>query len=184
MMEDGSNSVKSLLDLLKSTQDPSTSSEAGLSRKPWSPSHEAYDPLNPSHASSSRTPQRQSSFPSAPLPSPPTSSVNPIQRQLDDLLASLKNPPGSQSSSSSAFGGAKHNLIEPWGPVRKQQKFDHASLPAVLDSPSIGRTPSAESVTPKKREKGWDTMSFTKALPVISDLLQDEGFKRDVKKAG
>jgi len=187
--QDGQNSVKSLLALLQSTQD-------GGSATP--PDNDAPAHHNPRHAqhgsSSSYDPHRpgQTSSYAASYPARPISSVNPTQRQLDDLLASLKNPPPA-TSSSSAFDGSRNSLIEPFGPIgkraRQEMGFDPLSLgPAVpasdahAESSKPGHSGAAHAS--RRGEKEWDEMGYTRALPIISELLEDEGFTKELKRVG
>jgi len=108
--------------------------------------------------------------------------VNPTQRQLDDLLASLNTPP---VPGSSAFDGARNRLIEPFGPI-KSKSFDHTSLAPVhapdTQTPASTRVGGSGDTGARRGEKDWDEMGYTKALPVISGLLEDEGVKKELKK--
>ena len=103
--------------------------------------------------------------------------MNPTQRQLDDLLASLNTPP---SCSSSAFSGARNRLIEPFGPIKKRS-YDHTSLDPV-QTPDAPITRVGRGAENRRGEKDWDEMGYTKALPIISGLLDDEEVKKELKK--
>lgn len=174
--------------LLQSTQD------GGSATPPESDTPPQQDPRYGHHGSSSSyDPARpgQTSAYHPGQPSRPISSVNPTQRQLDDLLASLKNPPSANAASSSAFDGSRNSLIEPFGPIgkraRQEKGFDPNALgPAVssadphAESSSAGRSRAAYAA--RRGEKEWDEMGYTKALPILSELLEDEGFKKELKR--
>jgi hypothetical protein len=85
-------------------------------------------------------------------------------KQLNDLLSSLNKTPSSPSSEGNT--SVRRQLIEPFGPV--------STLPS--SSPKTS-TPTDESQRADIRE-----LSFTKALPIISTLLSDDGFKSEVRR--
>lgn len=183
--------MKHLLALLQSTQDapldsappgPSASSSHGQS-------HQAgYDPHQPIHSD-----LRGNGAPNSALPS---------QRQLDDLLSSLNGPAAGPSRPS---GSARKHLIEPFGPLAEVSRFPQ-SLPASTPSSNsngaeyrdaswASRRESTDRDTPagpslghahdpkgKGREEGFETMPFSKALPLISGLLEDEDFRKELRK--
>lgn len=188
--------MKNLLALLQSTQDapldsappgPSASSSGAAVRH--GQSHQAgYDPHQPIHS------LRGNGAPNSALPS---------QRQLDDLLSSLNGP--AAAGPSRPNGSARKHLIEPFGPLAEVSRFPH-TLPASTPSsnsndaeyrdaswasrresadggnsagPTRGHAPDPKG---KGREEGFETMPFSKALPLISGLLGDEDFKKELRK--
>lgn len=186
--QDGQNSVKSLLALLQSTQDGGAATPPESDGPPRSESR--YDQHGPSGPYDPHRPGQPSTYAPA-YPARPISSVNPTQRQLDDLLASLKNPPAANAATSSAFDGSRSSLIEPFGPIgqraRQEKGFDPLALGPAVPTPE----PHAESSTArrgsashaaKRGEKEWDEMGYAKALPIISELLEDEAFKKELKR--
>lgn len=113
-------------------------------------------------------------------------SVNPTQRQLDELLASLQqnNNPARETGRPQG-GGGRRDLISPFGPLQRQKSgsFDHTSLAPVTSDIEADRRPHEERRQSGERSgEGWDTMSFTRALPIISKLLEEEAFKMELKK--
>ncbi|OCF57624.1 hypothetical protein L486_05084 [Kwoniella mangroviensis CBS 10435] len=180
------NSVHSLLALLRSAQDgttPATSSSV--------PAQSTYPPVYTTNGNGSG---------SGPVTRP---NVNvPTKRQLDDLLSSLNDRP--QPTPPKAESPSQRHLIEPFGPVGEtpspsKSPYDPLQSPNRRQSTSntntntgeYGRRASTSKVTPprKKRkpservdEDGYSTMSFSKALPILSELLEDEGFKLELKK--
>ncbi|RSH82281.1 hypothetical protein EHS25_005991 [Saitozyma podzolica] len=144
------NSVQSLLALLRTTQDSPASQTAAPT--PGTLPH--YPP------------------PSASTRPDPSVSGVPSQRQLNDLLHSLNSrgtaaaqtPSTSSlqaedSQYSSAFGGARHNLIEPFGPVGRTS--DPSRLPY---DPQIRTTPPKTPPADKARSGSFGrSNSATKA---------------------
>jgi hypothetical protein len=183
--------VKNLLALLQSTQDtPLDSAPPGQSASSsHGQSHQAgYDPHQPIHSD-----LRGNSAPNSGLPS---------QRQLDDLLSTLNGPAAGPSRPS---GSARKHLIEPFGPLAEVSRFPQA-LPASAPSSNsndaeyrdaswASRRESADGGSSaglthghahdrkgKGRDEGFETMPFSKALPIISDLLGSEDFKKELRK--
>ncbi|ORY35698.1 hypothetical protein BCR39DRAFT_28368 [Naematelia encephala] len=129
----------------------------------------------------------------------PQSTV-PSKRQLDDLLSSLNQPapaPAPASSTQSAFLGARRNLIEPFGPVSNQPQppprqfystpSDDVERENAVAGPSSLR--SSEKLSRGKKhprdrrdEEGYAEMSFAKALPILTELLSEEEFKRELRR--
>jgi hypothetical protein len=67
--------------------------------------------------------------------------------------------------------------------------FDPLSLgPAVpasdahAESSKPGHSGAAHAS--RRGEKEWDEMGYTRALPIISELLEDEGFTKELKSVG
>jgi hypothetical protein len=118
------------------------------------------------------------------------------------------------SQYSSAFGGARHNLIEPFGPVGQTSGPSRLPYdPQIRTTPpktppaekarsgSFGRSNSAikadaagnrisEVDAGKGKGKGralpgdpeYGVMGFKDALPVLTELLADDGFLRELRK--
>ncbi|KAL1408527.1 hypothetical protein Q8F55_005339 [Vanrija albida] len=96
---------------------------------------------------------------------PPASSSNnnvPSSKAISDLLAQLK--PDSAPAPASAFDGPRHGLIDPFGPVARE--------PA-----DKGKRKASDAADDDKAE--W---SFTRCLPVLTELLRDDEFVKEVKK--
>ncbi|WWC71390.1 uncharacterized protein I206_105345 [Kwoniella pini CBS 10737] len=179
--DNSASSVNSLLALLRSAQDGSTPS--------ISPSTSSQNPTQPSH----RSPiQAQTSSTKPNIPS---------KRQLDDLLSSLN---------ARAPTGKQERLIEPFGPVGEitspskplydpQNQYSSSSRPqSDTSADNFGRkgkqsternanntpTPPKTKLKPFERinEQGYAFISFSKALPILSELLEDDNFKIELKK--
>lgn len=66
--------------------------------------------------------------------------------------------------------------------------FDPNALgPAVGDHAesswaSAGPARKGKEGTDRRGQKEWDEMGYTMALPVLSGLLQDEGFRKELKR--
>ncbi|KAK8854631.1 hypothetical protein IAR55_003370 [Kwoniella newhampshirensis] len=165
--QSGDSSVQSLLALLRSTQDTPTSS-----------------------TDSSATPTAAASTSYRHQPSIPS------KRQLDDLLTSLNARPPPVPSRSSSGSNQKH-LIEPFGPVGiapgpSKSPYD----PQIAGGSDVAPLSSAAqegrrngSVDGKRRlpkdrsgEEGYGQLGFGKALPVLTELLQDETFRSELRK--
>jgi hypothetical protein len=189
--------VKNLLALLQSTQDaprdsapPGPSASSSGAAVLHGQSHQAgYDPHQPIHSDLRSNGARNSALPS--------------QRQLDDLLSSLNGPAAAGPSRPS--GSARKHLIEPFGPLAEVSRFPQA-LPASAPSSNsndaeyrdaswASRRESADGGSSaglthghahdrkgKGRDEGFETMPFSKALPIISDLLGSEDFKKELRK--
>ncbi|WWD02205.1 hypothetical protein V865_000243 [Kwoniella europaea PYCC6329] len=180
------NSVHSLLALLRSAQDGTSFATSSSV-----PAQSTYPPNSTTTGNGSG---------SVPVTRP---NVNvPTKRQLDDLLSSLNARP--QATPPKAESPSQRQLIEPFGPVGEtpspsKSPYDPLQSPNRRQSTSntttntseYGRRASMSKDTPprKKRkpservdEDGYSTMSFSKALPILSELLEDEGFKLELKK--
>ncbi|WOO77923.1 uncharacterized protein LOC62_01G001477 [Vanrija pseudolonga] len=148
------NTVQSLLALLRSTQDEEDASASGSAAPP---------PRPPQPAA-----QRPSSYHQHWAPPAATSSSSsgggvPSSKAISDLLAQLQ--PDKPEPPSSAFDGPRKGLIDPFGPV--------ASEPA-----DKGKR-KASDVAAADDPAEW---SFTRCLPVLTELLRDDEFVKEVKK--
>jgi len=83
-------------------------------------------------------------------------------KQLNDLLSSL-----GKSSAQPEPEPARRQLIEPFGPISALPPASRSSI--VHGESSNGNTARSE-------------LSFTKALPIISNLLEDDSFKVEVRR--
>ncbi|WVW85424.1 hypothetical protein I302_107462 [Kwoniella bestiolae CBS 10118] len=175
--DNSANSVHSLLALLRSAQDGSSASEP----VPPQSAPAGYSPIHPTTAAGS-------------MPKPNI----PSKRQLDDLLSSLNARPQPQTKADSPN---KRNLIEPFGPVGEtstpsKSPYDPVQSPRRRESTdqtntNHGRRESTSAATPPRKrrkpservdEEGYSFMSFSKALPILSEVLEDEEFKMELKK--
>ncbi|WRT68585.1 uncharacterized protein IL334_005563 [Kwoniella shivajii] len=170
------NSVNSLLALLRSAQDGSSST--------------------PSPSPSTSYPISQA----APTQQMPNRPNVPSKRQLDDLLSSLN-----ANSTPKAESPRKTTLIEPFGPVGQcagptRSPFDPQAHTTSITNNQSGNTwdaapashgrgegtgtPPRKKRKPSERinEQGYGMMSFGKALPILSELLEDDSFKLELKK--
>ncbi|WWC93405.1 hypothetical protein V866_000239 [Kwoniella sp. B9012] len=190
--DNSANSVHSLLALLRSAQDGSSSATSSSV-----PAQSTYPPNSTTTGNGSG---------SASVTRP---NVNvPTKRQLDDLLSSLNARP--QPTPPKAESPSQRHLIEPFGPVGEtpspsKSPYDPLQSPNRRQSTSntntntntseYGRRASTSTSTskdtpPRKKRKpservdedGYSIMSFSKALPILSELLEDEGFKLELKK--
>ncbi|WWC90541.1 uncharacterized protein L201_005477 [Kwoniella dendrophila CBS 6074] len=184
--DNSANSVHSLLALLRSAQDgsaPSTTSFNAVTSASTDNSHATH------HTQLANSLASKPSIPS--------------KRQLDDLLTSLNArppPPATKHEPS-----RRASLIEPFGPVGEtsspsKSPHDPKQSPSrrrdsvEASTGNYGRagivgeggtnSPPKKKKKPSERvnEEGYDLMSFSKALPVLSELLEDEGFKAELKK--
>jgi hypothetical protein len=98
-----------------------------------------------------------------------STSATPFSRQLGDLLSSLGKGDTTPAQPAlavpvSAFTGSSRNLIAPFGPITTK--------------PASTQRPTPQS--PSKEDEA--EMSYTKALPLISALLEDEEFRQEVRR--
>jgi hypothetical protein len=126
-------------------------------------------------------------------PSPPRPPSQPARNsQLSALLAQLgpslpqptpptQTPTQSSPRRGSAFAGASHNLLDPFGPVGQS--------PGGRRDSAEGRRASEDAGEPEKNKgkRKADEMdryewSFTRCLPVLTDLLRDDEFVKEVRK--
>ncbi|OXG19153.1 hypothetical protein C367_04597 [Cryptococcus neoformans Ze90-1] len=172
---DSADSVHSLLALLRSTQDDPSESQS-----------QAFTSASQSNLGPNSIAQ---DLPSRPIPS---------GAQLTDLLTSLnaRRPPRQPKFDSPG----RRELIEPFGPVGS----------AVLSTSPSGRREDEKRAyeggyrreveghysglretewqpqkrQPKERiwEPGYGDMSFARALPIITELLEDHSFKAELRK--
>lgn len=93
-----------------------------------------------------------------------TTASAPSSRQLSDLLSSLNQP-------------KSKTLIEPFGPI------SHLSQAPAPSAPAHGSATKPTTSVPAVGGDGDNsTMSFTKALPIISQLLSDPSLKNELKR--
>lgn len=112
---------------------------------------------------------------SAPVVPPPVQQpaqppAQPPNAQLADLLAQLddSNASASYTQRSSAFDGPSHGLIDPFGPVGT--------------TPGLPRLDKGKGKRPAEELEEKADWGFTKCLPVLTELLRDEAFVKEVRK--
>jgi len=160
------DNVQSLLALLRSTQDDTPNSEPPAISRPAQPSV-------------------------------------PSKRQLEDLLVSLSSSAPSRTqlsrndSESSASARSRHHLIEPFGPVGQlagpsRLPFDPQARPAPIapHTESFNHIESSKGGIPPKSGRSlshrdnpdFDTLSFSRSLPILTHLLSDPIFTAELRK--
>ncbi|CAD6568480.1 MAG: hypothetical protein TREMPRED_004553 [Tremellales sp. Tagirdzhanova-0007] len=124
----------------------------------------------------------------------------PSKRQLDELLSSLNSSSIPHPSSPaqdrarttgpadpSAFTKPRPHLIEPFGPVGQlvgpsRLPFSSQHEPTQPVS-SSGRTPpKSPQATLDRDDGGLDTLTFSKSLPILTDLLSNEAITQELRK--
>ncbi|KAE8541963.1 hypothetical protein D1P53_002137 [Cryptococcus gattii VGV] len=172
---DSADSVHSLLALLRSTQDNTSESQL-----------QAFTFASTSRPDPSSTVQIPSS---RPIPS---------GAQLTDLLTSLNaRPPPRQPRVDSP---GRRELIEPFGPVGSaglsrppSDRREDGQGAYVWDSgrevqehySELGETerqPQKQHPNQRIWEQGYGDMTFARALPIITELLDDHSFKVELRK--
>ncbi|TYJ53977.1 hypothetical protein B9479_005383 [Cryptococcus floricola] len=147
-----------------------------------------------------------------PPPSQPTTSNNntsntrpvPSSSQLSDLLTSLNARPAprppKQGGADQAQGRARKDILEPFGPVGvsarpsvspvKRSRED-TSRGGYEEEGSFGRVrqvsrgesfDGGQVKSARVEEPALEEMSFGKALPIITRLLEDDNLKKELRK--
>lgn len=182
------NSVQSLLALLRSTQDGSTTTTTAASGQPGPSSQQ------PAQATNARTLSRSTSGTLA------TSTIGtvPSTQQLNDLLRSLNPPPATSSASTgrplaspSSAAKVSRNLIEPFGPITNLTSPSAANRTSQSSRPiqtfterdaASSTESNAEAVEASGNVEERGTMSFAEALPRLGEMMGDERFMSELRK--
>ncbi|WVQ79739.1 hypothetical protein IAT38_001839 [Cryptococcus sp. DSM 104549] len=147
--------------------------------------------------------ESQDGPPAAPASSSSSNPQIPSSSQLDDLLTSLRARPPAEPPRKTT-GSARHDLMEPFGPVGQTAgpsriPSGSPSMPtggsaagagdAVAEGfqrqkPTSGDRNRETKRPPRERveEAGYGAMGLGKALPILTELLEDENFKAELKK--
>ncbi|WVQ72058.1 hypothetical protein IAR50_001602 [Cryptococcus sp. DSM 104548] len=138
-----------------------------------------------------------------------TSSANPqvpSSTQLNDLLTSLNarpSPRPPKQGSDRAQGQARKDLLEPFGPVgvsarpsvspvkrsredTGRNSYEDAERSFGREVRRVSRGESFDSggrgKSVRAEEPALEDLSFAKALPIITRLLNDDNFKKELRK--
>lgn len=185
-------SVSSLLALLRSAQDGEGEGEGEAGQSSAAASGAARAPAQNSNAHVNTPPPAQPSATGA------LGRNSHLSALLAQLAPSLPPPAAAPSSThrGSAFEGPSRDLLEPFGPVgrtpapRAQRRVSgEGSGEGTPRRPSEAESEAA-TPWPDKGKRKADEMedradwSFTRCLPVLTDLLRDDEFVKEVRKVG
>ena len=184
---------------------PGVQQGRALSRTPSDKSLGAFGQRRPSATSTAHA-RRPSGGQTQTAQIPSAGQLNELLRSLNAQTASAAGSPPVANAEAGPSRTKSRTLIEPFGPIgaltrpsitptrsggsdealtrRGSGSYGHG-----VDESRIGvtlaRTPSAESAVKGKipeRGAGCDTMPLSKALPVISELLEKPSFVSELKK--
>ena len=118
-------------------------------------------------------------------PAPAQPPIIPSQSQLDNLLSSLS---ATAIPKKSAFDGPgrTRNTFEPFGPVGNiagpsQTRISSSNDPRGSEQ-ALPRSEEGVQRRLGRDDPGWREMGFAKALPILTGLLGDEGFMKEIKR--
>lgn len=190
LQDNESNSIQSLLALLRSTQDGTPTADPAAATHPASnvEDRSSQAPLRSLSRGNSGTVQHAQ----------PSSAI-PSTQQLNDILSSLNGsrapsrPDVAPHQSSESAAKVSRNRMEPFGPMMNLQaspskrkstsqdvsaQSEHSSRTITIEK-AAGATSSGISAAV---DEDKSSMSFAKALPKLGEMMGDERFMSELRK--